>query len=97
MMLLCPYCGNRLQRPLQSGITSCCHCNRIFDTSDYHRVLSGGWLVRKWNLCCPEQLLEHGYTQDEAELIVGLIFDQQYSHQEFLKIVDELGISKIAA
>ena len=88
MILLCPYCGQHLNKPIKNGITSCANCSRVFDSSDYHRTLSGAWLVRKWNLCCPEQLLKHGYTQEEGELIVGLVFDQQYSQQEFVKIID---------
>jgi ribosomal protein L37AE/L43A len=96
MIRLCPYCGHELVKPINNGITSCGNCSRIFDSSPYHRLLSAGWLVRKWHLCCPEQLLKHGYTQQEAEVAVGLVFDQQYNPQEYVKIVDELGVSRLA-
>jgi hypothetical protein len=39
-------------------------------------------------------LIRHGYTSQEADIVIELVADNKYSHEEFLKIIDERGISK---
>jgi hypothetical protein len=89
----CPYCGHNLLTPINNGITSCQNCCRIFDSSPYHRILSLGWLARKQNVCSAEQLIQHGFSEEEANFVMD---NADLTHQEFVQVVNGLGISKVA-
>jgi hypothetical protein len=81
-MVYCPYCGRILEQPLLDGISTCSNCNRIFDSSDYNRILSAVWQARR---TCEE--LEHcDYLTSDQIRLVNDIINSGYTHDELLKL-----------
>jgi hypothetical protein len=88
MIILCPYCGFKLSKILEDGISSCDNCQRIFDSSSHHKVLSALWLYKKWNWCA-ETITQHfQFSEEEAKLINEFI-DKQYSYEDYVKILNK--------
>lgn len=94
MLFCCPHCGHSLNDPIKDGIGSCTNCNRIFDTSPYNNLLGTCWYIRRNNVVDIDRLLDSGIQEPIALIALALTYDGDYSHDELLKIVDELGISK---
>lgn len=94
-MIMCPFCGHVLPNPLKDGVASCLNCSRLFDSTNFNRLLSAAWLVRKQNICDDERLIAYGFSPVESALIIKLVADMGYSHDELIKALDHLGISKI--
>ena len=94
MIYFCPYCGHRLRRKLQSGITTCDCCDRIFDSSSRYRVLSAAWAVRKWHADDISVISSKYDLTKEEECLVNQVVLHQYSPQEFHSLVEraEMGI-----
>lgn len=91
MICLCPFCGTRVGRPIQDGISTCNHCNRVFDSCPFHRLLSAAWLIRKQNLydigavksCCED------LNECELAILEKYIVEEDCSHDEFLKVINK--------
>jgi hypothetical protein len=94
MISYCPYCGFHIKRPLCNGITSCNNCNRTFDTCPFNRILSASWMARKQHLMDVDLLLQYDYTVEETDLVYTYIIEQCRSHEYFVKVLTDLGISK---
>jgi ribosomal protein L37AE/L43A len=93
MIRLCPFCGHTLGRKLTDGITTCSGCQRVFETSKYHRLLSAGWVVRKWHVEDVDTLIhKFDFTEEEAEIVYKYVVDGCMSHDEFLKVLDDLDL-----
>ena len=94
MMLTCPFCGTPIPEVLVDGIASCNHCHRTFDSSVSNRLLSASWLIRK-NFChTVEQLIsDTKLPEHEAILVYSFVEEKCYSHDEFQKVLKQLGIS----
>jgi Zn-finger nucleic acid-binding protein len=91
MIKSCPFCGHSLQKELQDGLTSCCNCEQVFDTSELNKLLSASWLVRK-NHYNREQLKWHTKLDDELiTLVMTFVSENSYSHQEFIQFLKRLG------
>jgi hypothetical protein len=95
MLQLCPFCGHLLPKPVADGIASCKNCQRVFDTSPMNRLLSAGWLCRRRNYEHKENLIGQGFSPDEAELVISLVVENQYSPQEFAEELKTRGISEL--
>lgn len=89
MIYYCPYCGANLCDPIRSGITSCNNCHRVFDSSPFNRLLSAAWMVRHRHYNCPELLAQHGYTPDEADLVIEMVADGCYNHEDFVRFLKD--------
>lgn len=86
MIHLCPYCGYTLNPKLQSGLTSCERCNRVFDDSLLHRLLSAAWVAKKWHITEVETLrTKCSLSQNEAELVYELMVKECHTHDEFCR------------
>lgn len=73
--------------PLVDGIASCDSCNRLFDTSKYHRLLSASWMFRKWHIYDLDMLKEKcSLTDSEVQLISKYVIDEGMCHDEFITI-----------
>lgn len=94
MLLSCPHCGHNLDTPLKDGIGSCGHCNRVYDTSPFNRILSAAWYIRRHNCADVDQLMHAGVKEPDAYVALALAYDADYSHDELLKVLNGLGISK---
>jgi hypothetical protein len=89
---LCPFCGIWLDRPVHDGITSCQHCNRVFDDSPKHRFLAATWLLRKHRDYDQEWVADqYTLSKDQVETLRMLVIDGCYSHDEVLKHVKGKG------
>jgi hypothetical protein len=89
MILLCPYCGIKIRRPFRDGISSCDRCQRIFDGSSYHKILSAFWMHRNWHVNL--DVIQHHCELDEAEsATIAKHIDQEYSFDQFLAIVKQI-------
>ena len=93
-MYYCPVCGFSLKTPVVHGISSCSNCNRLFDTCQFNKMLSASWLVRKKNITSEDALMNYGYTRDESELVLVSVYDNCCSHEDFIKILKEKGVSE---
>ena len=93
MIQVCPFCGHELQKQLLDGLTSCCNCNQVFDSSDYNQLLSAGWLVRKSHYT-HEQLKWHTKLDDDMIILVmAYVGDNEYSHQDFVQVLKKIGVA----
>lgn len=92
--MLCPHCGHALHHAVVHGITSCNNCNRVFDTSPYNRLLSASWLVRRKDIVADEALMQYGFTKEEAQLVLTEVCDNCCTHEDFVAVLKERGISK---
>ena len=91
MIVLCPYCGNKLSHKLKDGITTCDHCGRIFHSCPATKVLSAAWNVRNWHIDDLDTLKRQcELDDDELALVKEHVVDKQLLHEEFLKVVGEL-------
>jgi hypothetical protein len=90
MLRLCPFCGHRLGHPVEDGITTCTDCQRVFDTSPYHRVLSAAWLIRKQNLYNVEAIrgCMTCLTDCELKILERYIIEEDLPHDDFLKMIN---------
>ena len=94
MITRCPHCGHNLSNAVSDGITSCSNCNRVFDTSPFHRILAASWLIRRQEIRSIEKLMQLGYKHSEALLAMTFVFDNCFSHEEFVEALNDLGVSK---
>lgn len=94
MLLSCPHCGHDLDEPLKDGFGTCGHCSRAYDTSPYNKILGTAWYVRRHNCADIDQLLHLGVKEPEALISVALAWDGDYTHEELIKALNQLGISK---
>ena len=92
--MLCPFCGMSLKIPCGSGISSCSNCNRVFDTSPFNCLLSASWLVRRRNIMAEESLMQYGYTREESEFVLQAVYDNCFTHEDFIKLLKEKGVSQ---
>lgn len=95
MIHLCPFCGHVLPHNLKDGIASCLNCSRVFDSTPFNRLLSAGWMVRKEHIYSAERLVSYGFTQEEALLAITFVFENCYSHEEYVKALKNLGVSQV--
>jgi hypothetical protein len=90
---MCAYCGHKLKHPLKDGITTCQHCERCFDSSPFHRLLSAFWLSKRRHYVDPIQLA-NDFTEEEANMVMKYI-DEEFSYEEFYNLINKQGVSKI--
>lgn len=95
MLLKCPYCGYNLPHPISHGISSCNHCNRVFDSSTYNCILSAAWLVRRNCIRDREVLVnQYGYDFWLADLVIEFVSEGACSHDEFVEVLKKLEIDQ---
>lgn len=93
MIRLCPYCGRKLTPPLECGVATCDNCDRVFNSSSLHRVLSMAWMVRRWHIDDPYVLkFKFGFPDDEIELVYRYVVEEGYCHDEFLRVLDKIDL-----
>jgi Zn-finger nucleic acid-binding protein len=90
MILLCPFCGYKLNQALYEGISSCESCRRIFDTSEYHKILSASWICRHWHVDAATAQKHCGLTDPEKDIVDKYVCVEGFCHDDFLKILPSL-------
>ena len=96
MIYACPNCGFELERQLNDGLIYCTHCHRLIDSSDFNRLLSAGWLLRRRYQNIEQVKYHMQLTKDEAILVETYVCDHGYSHEEFIRLLKFLGVSRAA-
>ena len=90
MIRLCPFCGWKLIQPLCCGITTCNHCNRLFNSSEYNQVLSAAWMVRRWHIDDYLYLqTKFDFPQEICSLVRYYVIDLGYSHDDLVRVLDK--------
>jgi len=93
MIVTCPHCGSSIPDALNDGLAACCHCNRVFDSSLYNSLLSASWYVRNHQCYGVDQLIsDTKLSEPEAILVYAFVGENGYSHDEFVKVLKQLGI-----
>jgi hypothetical protein len=95
MIQLCPYCGHVLPTALRDGISNCLNCARVFDSCEFNKLLSAGWLVRKQHITDEQVLVRYGFTEAEAVLALAFVLEKQYNHDDYVKALKLLRISQV--
>jgi hypothetical protein len=86
-------CGHDLPESLNDGLTHCCHCSQVVDSSEMNVLLSAAWMVRK-NRYSQEQLkCNCKLDPDLALLVHSFVSENGYSHEEFLRVLKKLGVA----
>lgn len=93
-MQICPNCGQLLQCELIDGLTHCSHCNQVVDSSDYNKLLSAAWQVRKKHLELEQIKIQLKLDDDLCIFVYTFIFEYNYTHQEFMQLLRKLGVSR---
>jgi hypothetical protein len=89
MIYLCPFCGKKVSRAIEDGITTCNNCSRVFDSSSHHKILSAAWMARRDNLFDVDCLkAAYDLTDCEAKLIKKYVIDECHSHDDLIKILN---------
>jgi hypothetical protein len=94
MIQVCPNCGTSLPEELSDGLTHCGHCNQILDSSDYNQLLSAAWQVRRERLSLEQLKWQLKLGDDFAILVYTFIAEYQYNHEDFMRLLKKLGVSK---
>ena len=98
MIIMCPFCGHQLPRPLSHGMSSCINCSRVFDSSEKNELLSMSWLARKKNIDNWETLVGRCQASEEnAKFVIQHVVDGCCNHEEFSNIVNEVKFNKKAS
>jgi hypothetical protein len=96
MIQVCPNCGYHLYRELNDGLTHCAHCNQIFDSSDFNKLLSAAWMVRNQH-CDAEQIKEKTDLDDDLAVFVFIFVNHmEYNHEDFSALLKKLGVARKA-
>lgn len=94
MIQVCPNCGHTLQQQLADGLMHCSHCNQIFDSSDYNKLLSAAWQARKENFTVEKMKWQLQLPEDLCILVLTFVNDYGYTHDDFSKLLKKLGVSR---
>lgn len=87
MIFLCPNCGGTLKEILDDGLSSCEHCQYVFNSNSYNKLMSASWVLRKWNLDASALKSKMELTDEEANFVYDAIQVQCLTHDEFLKYI----------
>jgi hypothetical protein len=96
MIQVCPNCGCELQLELKNGLSHCAHCNQVFDSSDYNRLLSAAWQIRRWHLSLEQVVHQLKLGEDFSILVHTFVGEHGYNHDEFIKVLKKLGVANKA-
>ena len=98
IIYLCPFCGRSLQKAIEYGITTCDNCHRVFDSSDYNKLLSVAWTARREHIIDSDYLQARcQLTDEETAFITKYIIDEEYTHDEFLSVMNARFSVKVSA
>jgi hypothetical protein len=90
MILMCPFCGHQIPRPLMNGMSSCNNCCRVFDSSKINTLLSTAWLVRKKHVNDCQVLVDQYCVEEaDAKFVIDNVADGCRSHEEFFKLLKD--------
>lgn len=96
MIQTCPHCGHPLLYELKDGLTNCSHCNQVFDSSDFNRLLSASWKIRRDHLSLEQVKLQFKLGDDYSILIYTFVNEYGYTHEELIKLLKKLGVANKA-
>jgi uncharacterized C2H2 Zn-finger protein len=93
MMQYCPSCGSAFQNNLNDGLVQCDHCGQVFDSSDYNKLLSAAWAIRREKMSLEKLKWQLQLGDDFSILVHTFVHDYEYSHQDFMNLLKKLGVA----
>lgn len=94
MIHVCPNCGVQLIHPLKDGLTHCSHCNYRIESSEFNKLLSASWLLRKKNMSIEQLKWLTNLSDDYCLFVYTFVVENEYSHDSFLKFLKSLGVNE---
>lgn len=95
MILNCPLCGAVLPEALKDGLSSCLHCDRVFNSSPFNKLMSAAWFLKKSKSVNIESLTsDMKLNPDEMLFVYTFIIDNCYSVEDFRKVLVNFGVKK---
>lgn len=90
MIIICPYCGFDLKRPLNDGICYCSHCNHTIKSTTKTKLLSLFKYINKSNNLNIDKIkFETRSDMDEILLAYSFAVDHNYSNEEFVNMLNK--------
>lgn len=90
---VCPHCGHGIPEVLVNGLASCQHCSRLFSSSLANRLLAASWMMRKNHYQDLDRFISDTKIPEyEAILVYSFVVENQYSQEDFLHVLNTLGI-----
>jgi hypothetical protein len=93
MIQFCPNCGFSLEIELNDGLGHCGHCNQIFDSSDYNKLLAASWQIRKERLSLEQIKWQLKLGDDFSIFAYTFVSEYGYSHDDFVKLLKKFGVA----
>ena len=90
----CPNCGSYLEQELKDGCIYCSKCSQVVNSSLFNKLLSAAWQTRKERIPFEQMKIRLKLDNDFCVLIDSFINEWDYSHDDFYKLLDKLGVSK---
>lgn len=96
MIFVCPNCGSSLGIPIENGLSHCSNCNFVFHTSNFNKLSSWAWELRKGkslDVINKDQNL----SEENYKILQNYIEESGYSHDEFYCFLKKTKISESIA
>lgn len=88
MINICPFCGRNISRVINSGITTCDNCQRVFSDSSENKMLAAAWYIIRNNVDYIDYISEmFCLDEKETEMVNKHIIEDNLGHDQFYKIV----------
>lgn len=89
MIVLCPFCGQKIGRPLEFGSALCGHCQGVFRTDFKHEVLAAAQLIRRRNVDESQLTTTYKVPVDAANFVIEHVVERGLSHDELHKEIQK--------
>lgn len=90
MLILCPYCGIYLNRPLNDGISYCSNCNHTIQVNNKTKFMSLFKYIKSLNTPDIEKIsFETRCDKDEILFVYGFAIENNYSNEEFSNLLNK--------
>lgn len=90
MLIVCPYCGLNLNRPLNDGISHCSNCNHLIEVNIKTNFMSLFKYIKSLNSPDINKIkFETRCDQDEILFVYAFAIDNNYSNEEFNNLLNK--------
>ena len=87
MIILCPFCGQKLRNKLHDGLTSCENCSRLFDSSPDKKILSAFWMHQNWHVDLDIIKRQCELNDEESQFVGKFIIQESYFYDELVELL----------
>ncbi len=90
MLIVCPYCGVFLNRPLNDGITHCSNCTHLIEVTTKTKFMSLFKYIKSLNSPNVEKIrFETRCDNDEILFVYAFAVENNYSNEEFYNLLNK--------